>query len=286
MLTFFKRIRRSLLSDNKHRKYLSYAIGEIILVVIGILIALQINNWNSERMDQENVKNFAKSLVDDLRGDINEIETRIIQVNKINRRIDSLIHVLNMPNKNDALNIDLLCLSWNLFYMPYKWNRSTLDQMKNSAALKHVKNDSILKMIGKYDAFTRHLDEDYKGDQSRIENLEPYVHQIVNYNYSNIRSIRTDLLFKISIPEIDDFDFFYHSDYTKAKEENLPVLSRDQYDYDQLISKLVSLQFQYSVRDKELNRLKIEAKLLIQRLAQEYSIENELETKQGSVKAG
>jgi hypothetical protein len=48
MLKFFRRIRRKLLDEGSLRKYLVYAIGEITLVVIGILIALQINNWNIE----------------------------------------------------------------------------------------------------------------------------------------------------------------------------------------------------------------------------------------------
>lgn len=256
-------------------KYFWYAIGEIILVVLGILIALQINNRNTERTNQQDIRVLAKSLVKELELDIDEIETRVIQINKINRRIDSLIQVINASNTYNALNIDLLCLSWNLYYMPYKWNRSTLDQLKSSAALKHVKNDSILKKIGKYDAFTRHLEEDYKGDQSRIEKLEPFVQQIVNYNYSNISSITTDLFFKISDPKYDDFEFFDHLDYVKAREENLQVLSRNQDDYNQLINKLVSLQFQYGVRDHELNNLKEEAKLIIHMLTVEYSLQKE-----------
>ena len=49
MLKFFRSIRRQLLNENKTGKYFRYAIGEILLVVIGILIALQINNWNEGR---------------------------------------------------------------------------------------------------------------------------------------------------------------------------------------------------------------------------------------------
>ena len=52
MITLFRRLRQRLLSENKFSKYLIYAIGEIILVVIGILIALQINNWNHNRIDE------------------------------------------------------------------------------------------------------------------------------------------------------------------------------------------------------------------------------------------
>ena len=52
MIKFFRHIRKKLLSENKFSKYLLYAIGEIILVVIGILIALQINYWNDERKNR------------------------------------------------------------------------------------------------------------------------------------------------------------------------------------------------------------------------------------------
>ena len=50
MIPFFRKIRKKLADDNKPIKYLRYAIGEIVLVVIGILIALQINNWNQNRI--------------------------------------------------------------------------------------------------------------------------------------------------------------------------------------------------------------------------------------------
>ena len=49
MIKFFRHIRKSLLMENKTSKYIKYAIGEIVLVVIGILIALQVNNWNNNQ---------------------------------------------------------------------------------------------------------------------------------------------------------------------------------------------------------------------------------------------
>lgn len=70
MIKFFRKIRQNLLSEGKTGKYLKYAIGEIILVVIGILIALSINNWNErEKLKVEEVKflkNFKQSLIADI----------------------------------------------------------------------------------------------------------------------------------------------------------------------------------------------------------------------------
>jgi uncharacterized membrane protein YgaE (UPF0421/DUF939 family) len=52
MIKFFRKIRKRMLTENRFSKYLIYAIGEIVLVMIGILLALQINNWNEHRKDQ------------------------------------------------------------------------------------------------------------------------------------------------------------------------------------------------------------------------------------------
>lgn len=54
MIKFFRKIRQKLLSENKFSNYLLYAVGEIILVVIGILIALEINNWNDQQIENKN----------------------------------------------------------------------------------------------------------------------------------------------------------------------------------------------------------------------------------------
>ena len=66
MITLFRKIRQKLLAENKIGKYLKYAIGEIILVVIGILIALQINNWNELRKQQQVELKYFYNLKNDL----------------------------------------------------------------------------------------------------------------------------------------------------------------------------------------------------------------------------
>ena len=73
MITLFRRFRQRLLSENKFSKYLIYAIGEIILVVIGILIALQVNNWNQNRIDSKIEKQLLTELLENL--EVNELNT-------------------------------------------------------------------------------------------------------------------------------------------------------------------------------------------------------------------
>lgn len=70
MLKFFRKIRQQLLSENRFSKYLIYAIGEIVLVVIGILIALQINLKSQEKTNRNNIENILKSVFVNLENDI------------------------------------------------------------------------------------------------------------------------------------------------------------------------------------------------------------------------
>ena len=70
MIPFFRKIHKKLADDNKPLKYLRYAIGEIVLVVIGILIALQINNWNEQRINEEKITSILKEIQTDLVKDI------------------------------------------------------------------------------------------------------------------------------------------------------------------------------------------------------------------------
>lgn len=70
MIKFFRKIRQKLISENKFSKYLIYAIGEIVLVVIGILIALSINNWNEDRKLKQLKREYLYSLKRDLTADL------------------------------------------------------------------------------------------------------------------------------------------------------------------------------------------------------------------------
>ncbi|MFT6996019.1 MAG: sensor domain CHASE-containing protein, partial [Maribacter sp.] len=73
MINFFRRIRKKMLTENKFAKYLTYAIGEIFLVVIGILIALQINNWNEEKIQKQELNDILQSVANGLESDLREL---------------------------------------------------------------------------------------------------------------------------------------------------------------------------------------------------------------------
>lgn len=103
MLNFFRRIRRSLLTKNKLSKYLLYALGEILLVVLGILIALQINNWNAKKIDANKEQLILLEIQENLYEDLQNIET-ILKFNELKlKTIDSAYYYMSKMNENPLL---------------------------------------------------------------------------------------------------------------------------------------------------------------------------------------
>lgn len=93
MAKIFRNIRQKLLVENRVTRYLLYALGEIILVVIGILIALQINNWNEFRKERKREEMYLNSLKSDLRE--SQAELRRV-IDKTDRVASASIQLLSL----------------------------------------------------------------------------------------------------------------------------------------------------------------------------------------------
>jgi len=104
MLPFFRKIRFQLAKDNQFLKYSRYAIGEIVLVVLGILIALQINNWNEERKNEKIKQVYLKSLIDELKTNCETFNSRQNLFDKRIASFDNLFRIINTyPDAPDSL---------------------------------------------------------------------------------------------------------------------------------------------------------------------------------------
>ncbi len=106
MIKFFRKIRQQLLTENRFSKYLLYAIGEIILVVVGILIALQINNWNENRKLNNEKHEFLLTLQQEVEDNRSHLNNYLPYVKK---STELLIKVLNYSaEKDNTISIDSL----------------------------------------------------------------------------------------------------------------------------------------------------------------------------------
>ena len=108
MIKFFRTIRKKLLAEGKTANYLKYAIGEIVLVVIGILIALQINNWNSHRLQQIKERGILIEMMNNLQVNLNAIKYTIDNHKDRISEIDILIeHFLLKKPFTDSISNEI-----------------------------------------------------------------------------------------------------------------------------------------------------------------------------------
>ena len=105
MIRFFSKIRKSILDEGKAGKYLKYAIGEILLVVVGILIALQINNWNEDRKDRDLEQELLLQLKDEYQSNLKELDQKITVRNKTIASAGKLLEYQDDPAKRKSKHV-------------------------------------------------------------------------------------------------------------------------------------------------------------------------------------
>ena len=142
MIKFFRKIRQKLLTENKFSKYLIYAIGEIILVVIGILIALQINNNNELNKQRAKEVQFLKNLKSDLIFEESELERYIgIRGSIVNSAQTALEHFNGKPVEN------IQTFNYHTFnvgiWQEFQRNNNTFVELLNSGNFTIISNESI-----------------------------------------------------------------------------------------------------------------------------------------------
>ena len=152
MITFFSKIRRKLADDNNILKYARYAVGEILLVVIGILIALQINNWNEERQTIIKEKGFLRSIYQDLKTDLGNIENNI---EKLSNQYAIGFRVLNSLELKETIRIDSATLATNIGWeltqiIPVERKENTWDGLKVRGSETLIFGDSLKVLLNNF----------------------------------------------------------------------------------------------------------------------------------------
>jgi hypothetical protein len=113
MINFFRKTRKKLADDNKPLKYMRYAIGEIVLVVIGILIALQINNWNNESAYRDKEINILTEIKQNLKVNVNQFSAEIVNQDSIIQNIDIIMgQIKNNIPYHDSLGTKYASIAW------------------------------------------------------------------------------------------------------------------------------------------------------------------------------
>jgi hypothetical protein len=207
MIKLFRQIRQRMIKENKMSKYLLYAIGEIILVVIGILIALQLNEWSGERKDEKQEVKILLQLNNDLRANLEEV----IGINEIAVRrsaaCDSIMSYIAYKRPlDDSLKLYLERLNMDGLFN----NANTTYSYIQSQGTNFLTNDTLRARITSM----------YERDFQNIFSRESMSWQIV---VDNLRPIYERLL---TVGSTMEFDFF--SPYTENTPKDMELFYQDE----------------------------------------------------------
>lgn len=183
MIKLFNKIRKQLLDENKTGRYFKYAIGEIILVMIGILLALQVNNWNQGRQ----MEKVEAKILKGLHQEFSENITRFDDIYKLQEaRRDGILEALT-SNLEDLSIEEFDSISnfivWQWTFDPYQ---GFYNSVINSGKIELISNDALKQGITKF----QDLLNDYKEEENNTmhfvdENLYPY---LIDNDFPNIET--------------------------------------------------------------------------------------------------
>jgi hypothetical protein len=245
------------MNQNKTSKYLKYAIGEIILVVIGILIALQINNWNENRKTQKEQYFILNKLQSDIKSDIKTItfENEVIQM-----EIDNYIYCLEvLGRKKETTKENFFKKFGTIFSITsFEQNTTTFTNLVSSGKLELINNKELSDSIVKY------YTNPYQGWDTAMRDytrniIAPYLFKFDHITQSN----NTDL----AVLYGDFKDHFYSADISSFDIESK---SLEDYRKDLFIINIIRQKlYNYQGQLLEYKRLLKEMDHLVKQIEQE-----------------
>ena len=221
MIHFFRKIRHQLFTNNKFSKYLLYAIGEIVLVVIGILIALQINNWNNQKLiNKAEIKSYQN-----IKRQIIEDKAELIQVKGYNNYFKKSSEIANkiiqVQDYNQVDSLTLMAMGLSL-YTDFHSSGNIYETLVNSGDIKLLKNTEIRSKLQKLEMTYININnlEDIHWEII-INELSPLLRGVINYNTK--KAVQPKKLYEVEMQNyfIENIYLTIRKDsvYTKALRE-------------------------------------------------------------------
>lgn len=188
MINFFRKARKEMANNNNAIKYIRYAIGEIILVVLGILIALQINTWTKEKENKKKEVFYLQGLKEDLKQDVVALEKSIEfeeMISATTNRILNTFHQDDSFSMNDKIIADL-----NVLMASSTPNTHTtiFEELNSTGQIGLISADSLRNQIIQYYQKQQSLQDSFTTNISGV--FQPIVHPVIqSFSLFNVKSV-------------------------------------------------------------------------------------------------
>ena len=174
-----------MLTENKFSRYVIYALGEIVLVVIGILIALSINNWNQKKSERKIEQDYIFSLIEDAKTDLSNFDRSIALNEKRVTTLDSFASKCYNYNVSDNKDPELMLLYMKSLLHPDFISQTdrTLSQLKNSGGMRLIEDKTKINAIIKYEESFQRLYNQQNWYEGGLKDLVDAGISVFNYKY-------------------------------------------------------------------------------------------------------
>lgn len=201
-----------MIKENKVSKYLLYAIGEIILVVIGILIALQINNWNENRKINRQEMVYLQDLKNDFTFDIETLKARVADNNERVHSIDTILTLISskkmFTEQDEGLLVNMtLKLFGESYFIPEK---GTINQIQSSSSGSFIKNKTLRDLIFRYYSNNERIEKNME------QSIQIYQHQIITPSLIHPAIAKKSLNINAEVSPLDMSLLIKDNDYLNA----------------------------------------------------------------------
>ncbi len=212
MIKFFRKIRQNLLSEGKTGKYFKYAIGEILLVMIGILLALQVNNWNDSRLETKREQTILKNLHTEFNDNLTELQRIYDGSEESYRSSVRLLEIIKDDNPINSEEIELLLNSIINGFFSLDLYSASIDEIINTGSLNIIKDVKLREHISNWSFIVADTEDD-------IEIYYDYMFNFLIPSLSNKTTLRNSavpgfLMKRLDIPQVSRSKF--KLDYNKT----------------------------------------------------------------------
>ncbi|GLU44368.1 DUF6090 family protein [Allomuricauda sp. NBRC 101325] len=194
-MNFIKRVRYNLIGGGKSGKYLKYAIGEIILVVIGILIAIQINSWQQAKSERILEKKYLNNLVGELRQDSIGLKNNLLQLKNQARTKEVFLDMVKGGVQGDSI-IYFFDYQWKPI-LPYIPIKSTYIELTTNSHLRVIRSDAIrekiIKIYNSYESMEKAEDNlNQTATNHVIDLISRSIPDMSSYSVEDIMSLKSN----------------------------------------------------------------------------------------------
>lgn len=193
-MKFFRNIRQRLLSERRIRKYCIYAFGEIVLVMIGILLALQVNNWNNKRIQNKKEAIYIENIHKQFLFNKTQLDVVTLYHQKVYDNVSKILSLVPIDDEHTHMDSLSSYVSGTFYQYTFNPQQSTINSLTNTSSYDIVSNNELRERLQSWEELVKDYQEEEISYQNYFHSsfLPYFKNHISLFNHSNGTNIFDD----------------------------------------------------------------------------------------------